>query len=133
MTARALVSGVIFTAPVEKTNKAGKAYVTATIRDGKGDAARWWKALVFGDDAMAEVLRLGDGHPLAVAGEFDCQAYNEDRLSWSIMVDAVLSARAKPKKAKSSQDNPQPFDTKRWEGGPAHQIADDIPFMWEGR
>ena len=39
--------------------------------------------------------------PLAVAGEFDCQAYNtdagEDRLSWSIMVDAVLSARAKHK------------------------------------
>ena len=39
--------------------------------------------------------------PLAVAGEFDCQAYKtdagEDRLSWSIMVDAVLSARAKHK------------------------------------
>ena len=128
MTARALVSGVIFKAPVEKTSKAGNAYVTATIRDGKGDAARWWKALVFGDDAMAEVLRLGDGDPLAVAGEFDCQAYKtdagEDRLSWSIMVDAVLSARAKPKKAKPSQDNPQPFDTKRWEGGP----DDGIPF-----
>ena len=128
MTARALVSGVIFKAPVEKISKAGNAYVTATIRDGKGDAARWWKALVFGDVAMAEVLRLGDGDPLAVAGEFDCQPYKtdagEDRLSWSIMVDAVLSARAKPKKAKPSQDNPQPFDTKRWEGGP----RDGIPF-----
>jgi hypothetical protein len=101
MTARAIVSGVIFKATVEKTSKAGNAYVTATIRDGKGDAARWWKALVFGDDAMAEVLRLGDGDPLAVAGEFDCQAYKtdagEDRLSWSIMVDAVLSAKAKHK------------------------------------
>ena len=52
---RALVSGVIFKAPVEKTSKAGNAYVTATIH-GKGDAARWWKGLVFGDDAMAEVL-----------------------------------------------------------------------------
>ena len=140
MTARALVSGVIFKAPVEKTSKAGNAYVTATIRDGKGDAARWWKALVFGDDAMAEVLRLSDGDPLAVAGEFDCQAYKtdagEDRLSWSIMVDAVLSARAKPKKAKlqdgkpashlppSSNDSRQPFDTRRWEGGP----GDGIPF-----
>jgi hypothetical protein len=128
MTARAIVSGVIFRVPVEKTRKAGNAYVTATIRDGKGDAARWWKALVFGDDAMAEVLRLGDGDPLAVAGEFDCQPYKtdagEDRLSWSIMVDAVLSARAKPKKAKPSRDNPQPFDPKRWEGGP----DDGIPF-----
>lgn len=35
MTARALVSGVIFKAPVEKTSKAGNAYVTTTIRDGK--------------------------------------------------------------------------------------------------
>jgi hypothetical protein len=119
---------VIFKAPVEKTSKAGNAYVTATIRDGSGDAARWWKALVFGDDAMAEVLRLGDGDPLAVAGEFDCQAYEtdagEDRLSWKITADAVLSTRAKPKKAKPSQDKSQPFDTKRWEGGP----DDGIPF-----
>ena len=76
---------------------------------------------------MAEVLRLGDGDPLAVAGEFDCQAYKtdagEDRLSWSIMVDAVLSARAKPKKAKL-QDSRQPLETKRWEGGP----NDGVPF-----
>jgi hypothetical protein len=101
MSARAIVAGALFKAPVSKVSKAGKPYVLATIREGKGDAARWWKTLIFGDDAMAEVLRLGDGDPLAVAGEFDCQAYKtdagEDRLSWSIMVDGVLSAR-KPKR-----------------------------------
>ena len=34
MTARALVSGVIFKAPVEKTSKAGNAYII-------GDHPRW--------------------------------------------------------------------------------------------
>ena len=97
MSARAIVSGALFKAPVSKVSKGGKPYALATVREGKGDAARWWKVFVFGDVAMAEVLRLGDGDPLAVAGEFDCQAYKtdagEDRLSWSIMVDGVLSAR----------------------------------------
>jgi hypothetical protein len=106
MSARAVVNGALFKAPASKVSKAGKSYVLATIREGKGDAARWWKAFVFGDDAMAQVLRLGDGDPLAVAGEFDCQAYKtdacEDRLSWSIMVDGVLSAR-KPTRAEGGR------------------------------
>ena len=97
MSARAIVAGALFKAPASKVSKAGKSYVLATIREGRGDAARWWKAFVFGDDAMAQVLRLSDGDPLAVAGEFDCHTYEADggevRLSWSIMVDAVLSAR----------------------------------------
>jgi hypothetical protein len=97
MTARAIVAGALVKAPVSKTSKAGKSYVLATIREGKGDAARWWKAFIFGGSAMAEVLRLGDGDPLAVSGEFDCQPYRtdagEERQNWSIMVDAVLSAR----------------------------------------
>jgi hypothetical protein len=101
MSARAIVSDALFKAPVSKTSKTGKPYVFATVREGKGDAARWWKAFIFSADAMAEVLLLGDGDPMAVSGEFDCQAYKteagDDRLSWSIMVDGVLSAR-KPKR-----------------------------------
>ena len=108
MSSRAIVAGALFKAPASKVSKAGKSYVLATIREGKGDAARWWKAFIFGDDAMAHVLRLGDGDPLAVSGEFDCQAYRtdagEDRLSWSIMVDAVLSARKPSKREGRSND-----------------------------
>ena len=107
MSARAIVAGALFKAPASKVSKAEKSYVLATIREGKGDAARWWKAFVFGDDAMSQVILLGDGDPLAVAGEFDCQAYKtdagEDRLSWSIMVDGVLSAR-KPKREDGRRD-----------------------------
>ena len=108
MTARALVNGVIFKAPVEKTSKAGNALrhrrlsAMARVTHAHGGKPSFSATI-----AMAEVLRLGDGDPLAVAGEFDCQPYKtdagEDRLSWSIMVDAVLSARAKPKKAKPSR------------------------------
>ena len=128
MTARALVSGVIFKAPQTKTSKAGKPYAIATIREGTGERVRWWKAFVFNEFAIEEILRLGDGDPIAVSGEFDCELWTpegggESRLSWKITADAVLSTRAKPKKAKL-QDSRQPLETKRWEGGP----NDGVPF-----
>ena len=48
-------------------------------------------------------MRLGDGEPIAVSGEFECELYapgsGKLRLSWKITVDGVLSAhrKAKPK------------------------------------
>jgi hypothetical protein len=128
VTARAIVSGVIFKAPQTKTSKAGKPYAIATIREGTGERVRWWKAFVFNEFAIEEILGLGDGDPIAVSGEFDCELWTpegggESRLSWKITADAVLSTRAKPKKAKL-QDSRQPLETKRWEGGP----NDGVPF-----
>jgi hypothetical protein len=105
-------------------------------------------AFIFAEDEIETVRSLQVGEAISVAGELtvELSEWNgESRLNWKITADAVLSARAKPKQAKlqdgkpashlppSSNDSRQPFDTKRWEGGPAHQIADDIPFMWEGR
>jgi single-stranded DNA-binding protein len=96
MSARALVSGVLFKAPASKVSKSGKPYVLLTIREGAGDAARWWRCIIFGS-ACEEALRLADGEPIAVAGEFSCESYaparGESRLSWEIRADAVLSAR----------------------------------------
>jgi hypothetical protein len=101
MSARAIVSGVLLRAPVSETSKAGKSYVVATVREGSGETARWWKVFVFSESAIEEILRLGDGEPIAIAGEFDCELYappgGESRLSWKITADAVLSGRAKPK------------------------------------
>ena len=101
MTARAIVSGVLFRPPVSKTSKAGKPYVVATLREGSGETARWWKVFVFSESAIEEILRLGDGEPIAVAGEFSCELYapsdGESRLSWRLTADAVLSAHAKRK------------------------------------
>ena len=101
MSARAIVSGVLFRAPASKTSKAGTPFVVATVREGRGEATRWWKVFVFSESAIADILQLNDGEPIAVAGEFDCELYappsGEPRLSWKITADSVLSARAKPK------------------------------------
>jgi hypothetical protein len=113
MSARAIVSGVMVKAPVEKISKAGKPYGLVTIREGTGERTRWWKAFVFIESAIEELLRLGDGEPVAIAGEFDCELYappgGETRLSWKITADTILSTRPKPKKAKPQEDNRQPF------------------------
>jgi hypothetical protein len=111
MSARAIVSGVLFKAPQAKVSKAEKPYVLATIREGTGERTRWWKVFIFSESACEEALRLGDGEPIAVAGEFDCELYAPEggaaRLSWKLTADAVLSARRKPK-VKSESTNRQP-------------------------
>ena len=74
MSARAIVAGVLFRTPVEKFSKAGKRYVAATIREGSGEVARWWRAFIFSESAIEAILALDDGEPIAVAGEFNCES-----------------------------------------------------------
>jgi hypothetical protein len=45
MSATALISGRLWRRPERKTSKAGKPFVTATIREGNGDGVTWWKVL----------------------------------------------------------------------------------------
>ncbi|MGA8587059.1 MAG: single-stranded DNA-binding protein [Roseiarcus sp.] len=134
MSARAVVSGFLFRVPASKTSRAGKPYIFATIREGAGDAIRWWKCFAFSESTIDEFLRLSDGDPIAVAGEFDCELYSpagaEARLSWKIVADAVLSAKARPKARPKKE--PRKRET-RASGPPSihqHQgrLNDDIPF-----
>jgi single-stranded DNA-binding protein len=108
---RAIVSGAVFKAPLEKTSAAGRSYVLATIVEKIGDKKRWIKAFIFNEAACAEVRRLGDGDPIAVAGEIDADVYapdgGEPRVNWRVTVDAVLSAR-KPTKAKANGESFKP-------------------------
>jgi hypothetical protein len=142
MSARAIVSGVLFKAPASKISKAGNPYIVATIREGSGERVRWWKAFVFSESAIDEILKLEDGEPIAVAGEFDCELYappgGESRLSWRLTADAVLSAHAKrkPRTEKSTGVTAPTRQTGRmiaagsWAAptlGGAHD-GDDIPF-----
>ena len=66
---------------------------------------------MFGESAIEEALRLGDGEPISVAGDSDAELYSRPdgapRITWKITVDSVLSAHRKPK-AKSEQTNRQP-------------------------
>jgi hypothetical protein len=68
MTAFAIVTGSLFRAPEQRTSKAGKPFVTATIRAKDGDASQFWRITAFSESAQAELMRLGEGDALAVQG-----------------------------------------------------------------
>jgi hypothetical protein len=42
MTSRVLIDAVLDRPPVRLTSKAGKRYLRASARDGKGSDAKWW-------------------------------------------------------------------------------------------
>jgi hypothetical protein len=139
MSARGLVSGVVYRPPVQKMSKSGRPYAFLTIRSGAGDAARWWRCFVFSEAAIADVMQLSDGESIAVTGEFDAEIYApagaEARISWKITADAVLSAkRLKPKEAKPKADKPPRRASPEKAAGAAvpllekEAIDDAIPF-----
>jgi hypothetical protein len=137
VSARGIINGVLFRVPQTKVSKAGKPYAIATIREGSGDSVRWWKAFVFSESAIEDLMRLEDGDPIAVAGAFDCELYTPDggdsRLSWKVTADAVLAARLKPKpkgsRAPPSKGGGRQVATDRAasseQGG---RFDDDVPF-----
>jgi hypothetical protein len=61
MTAHVLVSGTLFREPKQRTSKAGKPFVTATLKAKDGETAQWWKVLAFSESVRAELMRLTDG------------------------------------------------------------------------
>ncbi len=141
MSARAIVSGVLFRAPIERVSRAGKPYLLATIRDGNGEGVRWWKCFCFIENVIEEMKRLEDGDPIAVAGEFNCDLYSPDgaetRLSWTIRADGVLGAKLKPKTAKPKADKPRAAAPARsgadvaassWASPTTGGLDDDLPF-----
>ena len=132
---RGIVSGCLSGQPIEKTSKNGKPYLLATIVEKIGDRKRWIKAFVFSESACEEARRLADGDPIAVAGEIDASVYQPDngepRVSWSITVDALISARREPKAERETAPKRQRGATTF---GSAHgearvpKLDDDIPF-----
>ena len=96
MTAIALVTGTLFRPPEQRTSKAGKPFVTATIRVKDGDGAQWWKVLAFSESIQAELMRLADGDAISAQGAFKAELYDKDgekRLSLSIVANKVLALR----------------------------------------
>ncbi|HEY4846814.1 MAG TPA: single-stranded DNA-binding protein [Methylocella sp.] len=93
--------GQLFREPEQHTSKAGKPFVTATIRAKDGEAAQWWKVLAFAETARAELMRLTDGDALSVQGALQAETYEKDgatRLSLSVVADQVLALR-QPRRA----------------------------------
>jgi hypothetical protein len=96
MTCRAILAGSLAKAPVSKVGKSGKPFAIVSVRETGVEPARWWSCLLFGD-GVQDVLRLGVGDPIALAGSPDAEIYTpeggEARVSWKFTADAVLTAR----------------------------------------
>jgi single-stranded DNA-binding protein len=103
----ALVSGSLFRAPEQKTSKAGKPYVAATIRAKDGEESQWWRVTAFSETAQAELMRLVDGDACSIQGAFKAELYQpeggEPKVSLSNIADRVLALRQPPKERKAPQ------------------------------
>ena len=150
MSARAIVSGVLLKAPIEKASKAGNPFATFTIRESLNGSTRWWQAIAFVESVIEAVKELSVGEGLAVAGEITAEVYapagSESRINWRIQVDAVLSARkVKPEgatrkpqatkgrdRAEASNTGGSALAAASW-ASPSPLMNDDIPFAPEWR
>jgi single-stranded DNA-binding protein len=109
MTAFAIVTGAIFRAPEQRTSKAGKPFVTATICAKDGDASQWWRVTAFSESAQTELMRLAGGDSCCVQGAFKAELHQrgagEARVSLSIIADHVLALR-QPKIGSAGRGRP---------------------------
>ena len=107
MTAHVLITGSLFRAPEQRTSKAGKPFVTATIRAKDDDVSQYWRAIAFSETAQVELMRLGDGDALSVQGALKVETYERDgetKLSLSIVAEHVLALRQPPRQRESRPD-----------------------------
>jgi single-stranded DNA-binding protein len=112
MSAHVLIVGALFREPEQRTSKAGKPFVVATLKAKDGADAQWWRLVVFSETTGAELMRLSDGDAVSVQGALRVETYERDgatKVSLSVVVDHVLalrqplaSARARQKTATGS-------------------------------
>jgi hypothetical protein len=120
MSARAIVSGVLFKAAIEKASKAGNPFATFPIRENHNGATRWWQAITFNENEIESLKAMTPGEPIAACGEITAEIYapagSESRINWRILVDSVLSARkppkVKPKEAKGRRNRAEASSTR---------------------
>ena len=127
MSARVIVSGSLTKPPQRKISAKGNPYLLLNLREGNGDAARYWAGFVFSEFAIEQIDAMQVGEPLAVAGDFAAEIYKPDvkepRVSLKITIDGVMSPRRPKKDAKPKADAEQ-----RASNQGARDPDDDIPF-----
>ncbi len=109
MTVYAIVAGTLFRAPEQKTSKAGRPFVFATLKSKEGDATSWIKLLVFSESAGAELTRLSDGDAISAQGTLKIETYEKDGLTkvgLTIVADHVLALRQQPRERKLKAAKP---------------------------
>ncbi len=92
MSTAVLVCGQPFRNPEANTSRGGSAY--ATVRDGQGDDAAWWKVLASSDEARDELLTPRSGDGVAISGSFRAEVHaGNGTPRVSPTADRVISTR----------------------------------------
>jgi single-stranded DNA-binding protein len=92
--------GQLFRAPEQRPSKAGKSFVTATIRVKQGEGGAFWNIVAFSDVALTELSRLHEGEKLSAQGRLQIGEYEKDgktRVSLSCIADHGLALRQPPR------------------------------------
>lgn len=98
---RALLSGVLFGAPVSRISQAGKPFVTGKLRadDGRGTSV-FCSLVAFGDQADRLAL-LNAGAALSVSGKAEVNAWlsktGDPQAGLSLIVEDLAVLKAKPR------------------------------------
>jgi single-stranded DNA-binding protein len=138
MSAYALITGVVYRAPTQRTAKSGKPYTICTIKVGADEgAADFWNALIFSESAQLEMLRLEVGDAVAIRGKFKTEIYvandGSSKISRTIFADAALGLRpaARTSKAKAPPVGSKAADAivkQSIDTDPDYDLNDSIPF-----
>jgi single-stranded DNA-binding protein len=112
----ALASGTLFRAPEQRVSKAGKPFVSSTLRIKDGDESRFVRNVAFSETAQAELMRLADGDALSAQGPLKAETYTAGdgatKISLSLVADHVLALRQPPKRKPKAEADPAAPDAR---------------------
>jgi hypothetical protein len=142
MTSRVLIDAVLDKPSIRLTSKAGKPYLRASARDGKGPDAKWWTVFVFSETAIEALEALNVGEAFAASGPFEANIWapegREPRVNLSMNADAILSARKPKSHEKSANTDGRSVAAKSWAAPARAEVGtplaekgafdDEIPF-----
>jgi hypothetical protein len=124
MSARAVISGMLAKPPERRVSKANRPYLICTIRDDE----TWWRVFVFNEADVETLQAMSVGEPLCAAGVIEARVWSpegrEPRVSLSMIADAILTARKRPKPRQPTSPERQPAAAPIDEGRP---LNDDLP------
>jgi len=131
MSASLLLMGTLPRAAEAKTSKAGKAYASASVKVANGSELEFWNVLAFADEVREALLACSAGERVSLQGmprfEPSTNGEGELKIRKSLFVDAILTARPKPKARKPKA---VPVQRESFASGPRAPAVLDDPIPW---
>lgn len=86
-----LLSGAIFSAPVQRTGQSGKTFVTTKIKAATSDGDVFANVIAFSDTACRALLALAAGDSVAITGPLKLGTYQASNGDTRVSIDLVAS------------------------------------------